>query len=47
MSIHNPKESQKKEPDASTKNWHRADILAAIKKKGGNAGTAFKRQRIT
>ncbi|MFQ2622963.1 helix-turn-helix domain-containing protein [Aeromonas dhakensis] len=35
MSIHNPKESQKKEQDASTKNWHRADILAAIKKKGG------------
>ncbi|MCF7716480.1 helix-turn-helix domain-containing protein [Aeromonas jandaei] len=35
MSIHNPKESQKKERDASTKNWHRADILAAIKKKGG------------
>ncbi|MDM5131396.1 helix-turn-helix domain-containing protein [Aeromonas piscicola] len=35
MSIHNPEESQKKEPDASSKNWHRADILAAIKKKGG------------
>ncbi|WP_394293741.1 helix-turn-helix domain-containing protein [Aeromonas rivipollensis] len=35
MSIHNPEESQKKELDASTKNWHRADILAAIKKKGG------------
>lgn len=35
MSIHNPEESQKKELYASTKNWHRADILAAIKKKGG------------
>lgn len=35
MSIHNPEESQKKERDASSKNWHRADILAAIKKEGG------------
>lgn len=35
MSIHNTEGSQKKEQDASTKNWHRADILAAIKKKGG------------
>lgn len=35
MTSHNTKESQKKEQDASSKNWHRADILAAIKKKGG------------
>jgi len=34
MTSHNTKESQKKEQDASSKNWHRADILAAIKKKG-------------
>ncbi|ELY2624415.1 helix-turn-helix domain-containing protein [Cronobacter sakazakii] len=35
MSIHNELESQIKEQNASTKNWHRADILAAIKKRGG------------
>lgn len=35
MSIHNRLESQIKEQNASTKNWHRADILAAIKKRGG------------
>ncbi|ELY2859257.1 transcriptional regulator [Enterobacter quasiroggenkampii] len=35
MSIHNKLESQIKEQNASPKNWHRADILAAIKKRGG------------
>ena len=35
MSIHNKLESQIKEQNASTENWHRADILAAIKKRGG------------
>lgn len=35
MSIHNELESQIKEQNASAKNWHRADILAAIKKRGG------------
>jgi Ner family transcriptional regulator len=35
MSIHNQLESQIKEQNASTENWHRADILAAIKKRGG------------
>ena len=35
MSIHNKLESQIKEQNTSTKNWHRADILAAIKKRGG------------
>lgn len=35
MSIHNELGSQIKEQNASTKNWHRADILAAIKKRGG------------
>lgn len=36
MSIHNRLESQIKEQNASTENWHRADILAAIKKRGGS-----------
>ncbi|WP_347004139.1 helix-turn-helix domain-containing protein [Enterobacter roggenkampii] len=35
MSLHNQLESQMKEQNASTENWHRADILAAIKKRGG------------
>lgn len=35
MSIHNKLESQIKEQNASAENWHRADILAAIKKRGG------------
>ncbi|MEL7694461.1 MULTISPECIES: helix-turn-helix domain-containing protein [Pantoea] len=35
MSIHNQSESQIKEQNASTENWHRADILAAIRKRGG------------
>lgn len=35
MSIHNQLESQIKDQNASTENWHRADILAAIKKRGG------------
>jgi Ner family transcriptional regulator len=35
MSIHKQSGCQKKEQNASTENWHRADILAAIKKKGG------------
>ncbi|AMR39317.1 sugar fermentation stimulation protein B [Pluralibacter gergoviae] len=35
MSIHNKLGSQIKEQNASTENWHRADILAAIKKRGG------------
>ncbi|WAT08861.1 helix-turn-helix domain-containing protein [Rouxiella badensis] len=34
MSIHKRLESQKKAKITSTENWHRADILAAIKKKG-------------
>lgn len=34
MSIHKHLGSQIKEQNASTENWHRADILAAIKKKG-------------
>ncbi|WP_214240928.1 helix-turn-helix domain-containing protein [Raoultella ornithinolytica] len=36
MSIHKPLRSQIKEQNASTENWHRADILAAIKKRGGS-----------
>ncbi|WP_064517632.1 helix-turn-helix domain-containing protein [Buttiauxella gaviniae] len=36
MSIHKQLECQKKELSASNENWHRADILAAIKKKGGS-----------
>lgn len=36
MSIHNRLESQIKEQNASTENWHRADILATIKKRGGS-----------
>ncbi|WP_105640260.1 helix-turn-helix domain-containing protein [Cronobacter dublinensis] len=36
MSIHNGLESQIKDQNASTENWHRADILAAIKKRGGS-----------
>ncbi|CNE43307.1 TPA: helix-turn-helix domain-containing protein [Yersinia enterocolitica] len=35
MSSHNQLECQKSGQNASTENWHRADILAAIKKKGG------------
>lgn len=35
MSIHKQSGCQKKVQNASTENWHRADILAAIKKKGG------------
>ncbi len=35
MSIHNKSGSQIKDQNSSTENWHRADILAAIKKKGG------------
>ncbi|HGA2238643.1 TPA: helix-turn-helix domain-containing protein [Enterobacter roggenkampii] len=35
MSIHNQLESQIRDQNASTENWHRADILAAIKKRGG------------
>ncbi|RJT44640.1 helix-turn-helix domain-containing protein [Rahnella woolbedingensis] len=35
MSIHKESGCQKKEQNASTENWHRADILVAIKKKGG------------
>ncbi|UCQ36766.1 helix-turn-helix domain-containing protein [Edwardsiella piscicida] len=35
MSIHNQVGSQIKDQNASTENWHRADILAAIKKRGG------------
>lgn len=34
MSIHNRSGSQIKDQNASTENWHRADILAAIKKRG-------------
>ncbi|EMY7639162.1 helix-turn-helix domain-containing protein [Citrobacter freundii] len=34
MSIHNQSGSQIKDQNASTENWHRADILAAIKKRG-------------
>lgn len=34
MSTHNRSGSQKKENIASHKNWHRADILAAIRKQG-------------
>ncbi|WP_435954892.1 helix-turn-helix domain-containing protein [Dryocola sp. BD626] len=36
MSIHNQLESQIRDKNASTENWHRADILAAIKKRGGS-----------
>ncbi|MFM1254046.1 helix-turn-helix domain-containing protein [Yersinia enterocolitica] len=36
MSIHNQLESQIRDQNASTENWHRADILAAIKKRGGS-----------
>ncbi|WP_457998660.1 helix-turn-helix domain-containing protein [Klebsiella michiganensis] len=35
MSIHNQSGSQIKDQNSSTENWHRADILAAIKKRGG------------
>ena len=35
MSNHNQLGSQSMEQNSSTVNWHRADILAAIKKKGG------------
>ncbi|MDV0601333.1 helix-turn-helix transcriptional regulator [Raoultella ornithinolytica] len=35
MSIHKQSGCQKKVQNASAENWHRADILAAIKKKGG------------
>jgi len=35
MKSHNEKASQKKESNASAENWHRADILAAVKKRGG------------
>lgn len=35
MSIHNQSGSQIKDQNTSTGNWHRADILAAIKKRGG------------
>jgi len=35
MSIHNQSESQIRDQNASLENWHRADILAAIKKRGG------------
>ncbi|TDX13023.1 Nlp family transcriptional regulator [Buttiauxella sp. BIGb0552] len=35
MSNHNQLGSQKKESITSPSNWHRADIIAAIKKKGG------------
>ncbi|WP_034458601.1 helix-turn-helix domain-containing protein [Buttiauxella noackiae] len=35
MSIHKQSGCQKKERSATNENWHRADILAAIKKKGG------------
>lgn len=35
MSIRKRLRSQIKEQNASTENWHRADILAAIKKRGG------------
>lgn len=34
MSIHNQSGSQIKDQNSSTENWHRADILAAIKKRG-------------
>lgn len=34
MSIHKQSGCQKKVQNASTENWHRADILAAIKKRG-------------
>ncbi|MEQ5220674.1 helix-turn-helix domain-containing protein [Providencia alcalifaciens] len=35
MSTHNHLASQKKEEIASVKNWHRAEIIAAIRKTGG------------
>ncbi|HHH1817368.1 TPA: helix-turn-helix domain-containing protein [Yersinia enterocolitica] len=34
MSIHKQLGCQKKEQNASAENWHRADILAAIRKRG-------------
>jgi len=34
MKNHKQTGSQKKELNASTRNWHRADVLAAIRKKG-------------
>lgn len=35
MKNHNVKGSQKKESNASTaENWHRADVLAAVRKRG-------------
>lgn len=36
MSNHHKSGSQIKAQNASTRDWHRADILAAIKKRGGS-----------
>ncbi|WP_272682341.1 helix-turn-helix domain-containing protein [Providencia sp. PROV120] len=36
MSNHNSLASQKKEQNASSKNWHRAEIIAEVKKKGSS-----------
>ncbi|AUJ83196.1 helix-turn-helix domain-containing protein [Enterobacter hormaechei subsp. steigerwaltii] len=36
MKNHKQEGSQKKESNASTRNWHRADVLAAIRKKGSS-----------
>ncbi|WNY88891.1 helix-turn-helix transcriptional regulator [Leclercia adecarboxylata] len=35
MKNHKQEGSQKKELNASTENWHRADVLGAIRKRGG------------
>ena len=35
MSIHNQSGSQIKDQNSTTENWHRVDILSAMKKRGG------------
>lgn len=34
MKNHNEEGSQKKESNASTENWHQADVLAVVRKRG-------------
>lgn len=42
MKNHKKEGSQKKESNASTRNWHRADVLAAIRKKEGTLAKLFR-----